>query len=193
MRLGAVELWVGERDKNKDDVLEEKIDTLEGLEILNKGHLNKVTYLFATGNGLTANLPENKIPDEVMTLFQNVRKIENHIQKDKDTAISLLISKSEYEQTLQEYDSIIQAAELFLTTKVKITETIQLENEIAKQKKFFINLSHCMQVLSSLEEGFSTEILDHFKDQHGKLNEKSKSVLNQADFMENIKEMCKFG
>ena len=68
-----------ERVKNKDDVLEEKIDTLEGLEILNKGHLNKVTYLFATGNGLTANLPENKIPDEVMTLFQNVRKIENHI------------------------------------------------------------------------------------------------------------------
>ena len=169
-----------ERIENKDDVLEEKIDTLEGLEILNKGHLNKVTYLFATGNGLSADLPENKIPDEVMTMFQNVRKIENHIQKDKDTAISLLISKSEYEQTLQEYDSIIQAAEFFLTTKVKITEVTKLENEIAKQKKFFINLSHCMQVLSSLEEGFSTEILDHFKDQHEKLNEKSKSVLYQA-------------
>ena len=169
-----------ERVENTDDVLEEKIDTFEGLEIMNKGHLNKVTYLFATGNGLTADLQENKVPEEVIDMLQNVRKIENHIQNDKDSATSLLISKSEYEQTLQEYESIIQAAEFFLTTKVKITELSQLENEITKQKKFFINLSHCVQVLSSLEEGFSTEILDHFKEQHEKLNEKSMLVLNKA-------------
>ena len=169
-----------EKVENTDEVLEEKIDTLEDLEVMNKGHINKVTYLLATGNGLVADLQENKVPDEVMTLFQNVRKIENNIQKDKDTVINLLISKSEYEQTLQEYESIIKAAEFFLTTKVKITEVSQLENEITKQKKFFINLSHCMQVLNSLEEGFSTDILNHFEKQHLELTQKSDSVINQA-------------
>ena len=47
--------------ETEDDVSEEKVESLEGLQVMNKSHLNKVVYLLATGNGLAAQLPENEV------------------------------------------------------------------------------------------------------------------------------------
>ena len=169
-----------EKTESSDNVLEEKVEALESLQTMNKGHMNKVKYLIATGNGLASDLQEKNIPEEVYNMFENAKKIDNNISKEKDTAISLLISKGEYEQTLSEYENLIEAAEFFINNKPKVLDIVHLNQEIEKQQKFFINLSHCLQVLQSLQGGFSDEVKNHYSDQHHMLNEKSEVILNKA-------------
>merc|ERR1712045_486984 len=178
-----------EKTESSDNVLEEKVEALESLQTMNKGHMNKVKYLIATGNGLASDLQEKNLPEEVYNMFENAKKIDNNITKEKDTAISLLISKGEYEQTLGEYENLIEAAELFINNKPKVLDIVHLNQEIEKQKKFFINLSHCLQVLQSLQGGFSEEVKNHYSDQHHMLNEKSEVILNKAaEHINNLSE-----
>merc|ERR1712079_742477 len=178
-----------EKTESSDNVLEEKVEALESLQTMNKGHMNKVKYLIATGNGLASDLQEKNIPEEVYNMFENAKKIDNNISKEKDTAISLLISKGEYEQTLSEYENLIEAAEFFINNKPKVLDIVHLNQEIEKQKKFFINLSHCLQVLQSLQGGFSDEVKNHYSDQHHMLNEKSEVILNKAaEHINNLSE-----
>merc|ERR1712142_1119837 len=61
---------------NSDDISEEKVDTLEQYQIMNKGHMNKVVYLVAAGKGLTSQLPENRIPDQVYTIYEKAKIID---------------------------------------------------------------------------------------------------------------------
>ena len=84
--------------------------------------------------------------------------MDSAIQRDKDDTIKLIISRDEYEQTLIEYEDIIGAADKFLATKVRALDLSRLSEEIARQKKFFVNLAHCLQVLASLEEQFSPQV-----------------------------------
>jgi nesprin-1 len=68
------------------------------------------------------------------------------------------MSRDEYDQTLREYGEIISVADSFLTMRVRALDLARLSEEIARQKKFFVNLAHCLQVLASLEEQFSTQV-----------------------------------
>lgn len=99
-----------------------------------------------------------QVPDEIFSLYERVTKLDSAIQRDKDDTIKLIISRDEYEQTLVEYEDIIGAADKFLATKVRALDLSRLSEEIARQKKFFVNLAHCLQVLASLEEQFSPQV-----------------------------------
>ena len=99
-----------------------------------------------------------QVPDEIFSLYERVTKLDSAIQRDKDDTIKLIISRDEYEQTLVEYEDIICAADKFLATKVRALDLSRLSEEIARQKKFFVNLAHCLQVLASLEEQFSPQV-----------------------------------
>ena len=99
-----------------------------------------------------------QVPDEIFSLYERVTKLDSAIQRDKDDTIKLIISRDEYEQTLVEYGDIICAADRFLAAKVRALDLTSLSEEIARQKKFFVNLAHCLQVLASLEEQFSPQV-----------------------------------
>ena len=102
-----------------------------------------------------------QVPDEIFSLYERVTKLDSAIQRDKDDTIKLIISRDEYEQTLVEYGDIICAADRFLAAKVRALDLTRLSEEIARQKKFFVNLAHCLQVLASLEEQFSPQVCSH--------------------------------
>ena len=91
-------------------------------------------------------------------MFERAAKLDSAIQRDKEDTIKLIMSRDEYEQTLAEYGDIISVAESFLTTKVRALDLGSLSEEIRRQKKFFINLAHCLQVLASLESQFSAQV-----------------------------------
>ena len=103
------------------------------------------------------------MPDEIFSLYERVTKLDSAIQRDKDDTIKLIISRDEYEQTLVEYGDIICAADRFLAAKVRALDLTRLSEEIARQKKFFVNLAHCLQVLASLEEQFSPQVCSHYR------------------------------
>merc|ERR1719367_1374824 len=94
--------------------------------------------------------------------------------------INLLLSKSEYEQTLTDYENIILTSESFVETRLDILDLDHLRQEIEKQRKFFINLSHCTQVLKTLEDSFSAEVQNLYREHHTDLNQKSKEILDKA-------------
>jgi len=166
--------------ENTDSISEEKVDTLEQLQIMNKGHINKAVYLMATGNGLTAKLPENQMPEQIYSIYEKAKKIDNAIQKEKDIAVNLILSKDEYENTLAEYDEVVGVAEHFIKSNLVVLDLSHFNEEINRQKRFFINLSHCMQVLDSLEENFSPQIKQHYADVHENLHTKSSSILEKT-------------
>eukprot|EP00091_Calanus_sinicus_P009808 TRINITY_DN22794_c0_g1_i1.p1 TRINITY_DN22794_c0_g1~~TRINITY_DN22794_c0_g1_i1.p1 ORF type:complete len:231 (-),score=45.02 TRINITY_DN22794_c0_g1_i1:379-1071(-) len=160
--------------ESNDNISEEKVDTLEQFQIMNKGHMNKVVYLMATGNGLIAQLPENQMPDQVYTIYEKAKKIDTAIQKEKDVAVNLILSKDEYENTLAEYDEVVNVADNFIKSSLVVLDLTHFKEEINRQKKFFINLSHCMQVLDSLEENFSEQIKEHYSTVHENLHKRAK-------------------
>ena len=101
------------------------------------------------------------MPDEIFSLYERVTKLDSAIQRDKDDTIKMIISRDEYEQTLVEYGDIICAADRFLASKVRALDLTRVSEEIARQKKFFVNLAHCLQVLATLEEQFSPQVRYH--------------------------------
>merc|ERR1712142_247024 len=174
---------------NSDDISEEKVDTLEQHQIMNKGHMNKVVYLVATGKGLTSQLPENRIPDQVYTIYEKAKIIDTVIQNEKDETINLILSKDEYENTLAEYTEVVEIADDFLESKLAVLDLSHFTEEIARQKKFFINLSHCTQVIDSLEVNFSEQMKQHYSTVHEDLHKRSKRILdNSARYINDLDE-----
>ena len=120
--------------------------------------------------------------------------MDSAIQRDKDDTIKLIISRDEYEQTLVEYEDIIGAADKFLATKVRALDLSRLSEEIARQKKFFVNLAHCLQVLASLEEQFSPQVKFYFwikKDHEIFLRFENTTKSNTPPFMHAARESWK--
>jgi hypothetical protein len=63
---------------------------------------------------------------------------------------------------------------------VRALDLTSLSEEIARQKKFFVNLAHCLQVLASLEEQFSPQVREHYKEQHTALHARSQTILERC-------------
>jgi len=172
-----------------DSISEEKVDTLEQYQMMNKGHMNKVVYLLATGKGLTDQLPENQIPEQVYTIYEKAKMIDTAIQNEKEETINLILSKDEYENTLAEYREIVDVAEDFLKSKLAVLDLSHFNEEIVRQKKFFLNLSHCMQVLDSLEANFSEQMKQHYSAVYEDLHKRSKQIIeNSARYINDLDE-----
>merc|ERR1719312_368606 len=172
-----------------DSISEEKVDTLEQYQMMNKGHMNKVVYLLATGKGLTDQLPENQIPEQVYTIYEKAKLIDTAIQNEKEETINLILSKDEYENPLAEYREIVDVAEDFLKSKLAVLDLSHFNEEIVRQKKFFLNLSHCMQVLDSLEANFSEQMKQHYSAVYEDLHKRSKQIIeNSARYINDLDE-----
>merc|ERR1711970_629048 len=90
------------------------------------------------------------------------------------------MSKDEYENTLVEFQDILAVAESFLESKISVLNLSHFNEEIDRQRKFYTNLSHCMQVLESLEDNFSPTIKKQYTKVHDDLKKKSNIVLDRC-------------
>ena len=164
----------------KDEVSENSVETLEDLETCNKGHRNKLVYLMRTGVGLTNILPENVIPETLHELYHDSKTIEQTIIKDKEKKISLMVSQHEYEQTLKEFQDIFLIADNFFASELSALDLHHFNEEIARQKRFFLNLSHCMQILNSMQENLGSALKDHYLAEHEEIKSNGGKLLEQA-------------
>ena len=82
------------------------MEALSELETSSKGHRNKLTYLIMTGKGLENMLPENRVPDNLVDLLNDSKDIESDIRRDREKVINLILSKQEYEDTLEEFEDV---------------------------------------------------------------------------------------
>ena len=166
--------------KVKDEASEESVNTLSELETSTRGHRNKLSYLIMTAKGLVNDLPENEIPENLFTLFSDSKDIESGIQTDKEKIIGLILSKQEYEETLNEFEDIFNIAESFFVDNFSVLDFQHLNDELMRRKKFFLNLSHCLQILDSNKEKLGKELKEFYSDKHQSINSRGKSILRKG-------------
>ncbi|XP_023348442.1 uncharacterized protein LOC111717154 isoform X2 [Eurytemora carolleeae] len=166
--------------KEKDEVSEESAEALSELETCSKGHRNKLAYLILTAKGLTDTLPENKVPENLFTLLNESKCLESEIQKDREKIITLILSRQDYEDTLREFQDIFMIAESFFSHDITVLDIKHLNDELGRRKKFFLNLSHCLQILNSNQEMLSKELIEFYEESHQSINNRGLNILKQG-------------
>ena len=166
--------------KEKDEVSEESAEALSELETCSKGHRNKLAYLILTAKGLTDTLPENKVPENLFTLLNESKCLESEIQKDREKIITLILSRQDYEDTLREFEDIFMIAESFFSHDITVLDIKHLNDELGRRKKFFLNLSHCLQILNSNQEMLSKELIEFYEESHQSINNRGLNILKQG-------------
>ena len=163
--------------KVKDEASESSVEELSELDVSNKGHRNKVSYLLMTGEGLKQSLVDNEIPDSLYDLLDKSRKLESGIAQDKEKYIGLILSKQEYEDTLKEFSDIFAIADSFMVSRISVLNLKHLNEELGRRKKFFLNLSQCLQILNSNKEKLADELKNFYKPDHDEINERGEQIL----------------
>ena len=163
--------------KIKDEASESSVDELAELEVCNKGHRNKVSYLLMTGEGLKQSLSENEIPEALYDLLDKSRNMESGITQDKEKYIGLILSKQEYEDTLNEFSDIFAIADAFMVSRISVLNLKHLNEELGRRKKFFLNLSQCLQILNSNKEKLAEELKNFYKPDHDAINDRGEKIL----------------
>ena len=166
--------------EEKDEVSEESVEALSELETSSKGHRNKLTYLIMTGKGLENMLPENKVPDNLIELLNDSKDIESEIQRDREKIINLILSKQEYEDTLEEFEDVFFIAETFFVEHFSVLDLMHLNEELVRRKRFFLNLSHCLQILDSNQERLGEELRSFYREKHQSINQRGYVVLKRG-------------
>jgi len=164
----------------KDEVSESSVEVLEDLETSNKGHRNKVVYLMRTGHGLANILPENELPETLEHMYNDSKAIEEVILKNKERKINLMVCKQEYEETLKEFKEIFVIAENFFSQSLSALDLNHFKKELDRQQRFFLNLSHCLQILNSMQENLGPALMEHYLDEHEDIKMQGGKLLEQA-------------
>ena len=166
--------------EEKDEVSEESVETLSELETSNKGHRNKLTYLMMTGKGLESILSDSKVPDSLGELINCSKDIEVDIQRDREKIINLILSKQDYEDTLNEFEDVFLIAETFFVEQFAVLDLNHLNGELERRKKFFLNLSHCLQILDSNKDRLGDELKTFYNEKHQSINIRGYSILQKG-------------
>ncbi|KAF5308509.1 hypothetical protein FQR65_LT06174 [Abscondita terminalis] len=157
-----------------------KLQELDELETLNRSHMLKTVHLIATARGLMRDFPNREIPLEVYTMHEVTKQIDHHITVQREKALHLLALAEEYDQTLKEFEQIIEIADALVESPISVCNLEHLEEEVQNHRKFFINLSHCRAILESLEENLDSETRALHSPLHQKLYERASLILDRA-------------
>lgn len=161
-----------------DIPINDKLNKLDQLEESNKNLikntidlLNRPDFLNTISEESLSNLCQYH--DKSLTLEKN-------IEIEKSRFYQLLSLAEEYEQTLNEFSEITLIANRLVESPI-ITNTLeQLQEEMQKHRKFFVNLNHCKSILESLEFNLDNETRNKHADFHKTLYDRATNILEKA-------------
>lgn len=153
---------------------------LDDLENKNRAQITEISKSLQTARGLARDFPSKKFPIDIHATYEQARQLENSLNLEKGRLLQLQSLSGEYEQTLNEFAQIIVLAESIVAQPIVAKNLDQLQQEMQKHRKFFINLSHCRTILESLEENIDSESRKKHADLHKSLHDKATSILEKA-------------
>lgn len=157
-----------------------KLQELENIENTNRCHMWKTGKLVSAARGLLRDYPGKIVPEDTYAAHEMTRVIEYTIYIERDRLLQLLSLAEEYEQTLQEFAQITEIAENLLDAPISVASLEDLQEEMQKHRKFFVNLNHCRAILESLEGNLDRETRAKHSDLHEELHRKATTLLDQA-------------
>lgn len=184
--INNISRLVDEQRKHLDNMIESdastqwKLEELEQIDNTNRNHMWKTGKLVATARTILSEYPGKVVPEEAYAAHEMTRVIEYTICIERDRLVQLLSLAEEYEQTLQEFAQITEIAENLLDSPISVASLEDLQEEMQKHRKFFVNLNHCRAILESLEDNLDRETRAKHSELHEKLHRKATTLLNQA-------------
>uniref|UniRef100_A0A8W7PJE7 KASH domain-containing protein n=1 Tax=Anopheles coluzzii TaxID=1518534 RepID=A0A8W7PJE7_ANOCL len=123
---------------------------------------------------------DGKLADEMEQIGHQLRRLENGLVLESNKLIQLGSLAEEYEQTLFEFQEITATAEVFIENEIVTNSLEELQEEMQRYRKFFVNLNHCKAILESLETNLDPLTRQKYAELHSSLYNRTKVILERA-------------
>lgn len=160
--------------------INEKLYVLEENEMYNNECLEKLTSILENISYSRSAMADTNIEEDFKNVDHMARKIQQTITIERNKLLQLTGLAEEYEQTLLEFEEIASAAADFIDNEISTNSLKELEEEMQRYRKFFVNLSHCKMILESLESNLDPITRTKHADLHSALYNKTSIILERA-------------
>ncbi|CAH1403533.1 unnamed protein product [Nezara viridula] len=157
-------------EKDQSIPAEKKLKKLDKLEVLNADYETQVSLL------LKKYPTQGDLINASQLLFANDELLSG-------LRVSLVQSQAlaqEYQDTLVELENVSEVAKTIVASRVIVPSLQDLQNEMQKERKFFISLSHCRSILESLESSLDEETRTANAKIHSRIHNIASEVLESA-------------
>lgn len=165
---------------SEDISIEEKLFMLDELELANQEHTKDISKLLGTARAMARDFPDKKIPEDIYATQEVAKNLDNNVFLERSRLMELQSLAEEYEQTLKEFEHITILADSLVGKPIVATTLDELQQEIQKHRKFFVNLNHCLTILESLEVNLDRETREKHAAFHKTLHDRASNLLDKA-------------
>ncbi|XP_059468676.1 muscle-specific protein 300 kDa-like [Neocloeon triangulifer] len=159
---------------------EELLAHLDGAQRDNQILSQACKKIIQRGRLLMKRYPQISIPVEIFEVAENSRNLSHNLAAEKDKALQKIAITEEYKRTIEELAQIIEVAQVLVESPLVVNDREQLQEEMQKHRKFFANLSHCQQLLESLDTKLDEESRGSHAELHKNLHSKASLILDDA-------------
>lgn len=160
--------------------ISKRLEHLDKIDLSLGTQIDDITNGMQMARVILRDFPSRPMPVDVYALYENARNFENSIALEKTRLLQLQDLSEEYVQTLHQFAQIIVLTESLVDQPISASSLEELQQEMQKHRKCFVNLSHCRMILQSLGENIDSETRKKHITLHTSLTDKAAQILEKA-------------